>query len=1335
MDAETQELECKGTEKMVDRSSNSNIFCLHQIFESQADQTPHAPALQYGEEVFSYGELDKSANQFASMLRAEGVGPGKLVGLYCDRSADAIIAMLGVLKSGAGYVPIDPAFPEERIAYILKVAEIDILLVSTNLKKQAEKFCLNKLIDLENRQQLSKFSPTRIPVNEVCVDPTDLCYVIFTSGTTGKPKGVMTEHINAVEFIWSFHAECGLTPQDRVLQAFSLGFDGSVEEIWMAFSSGALLVVCPPEVTRMGDELARVMNENRVTFYSTVPTSLSMIRQDLPSVRILVVSGEPCPPELIDQWAVGGRRMLNVYGPTETTVNATIAECIPGRPVTIGKPLRGYEFYLMSKDYLPVPEGQAGELFIGGVGLARGYMAEPELTAKNFKKVIFEKNQPPKRLYRTGDLVQWGDNGELLFLGRIDTQVKIRGYRIELAEIESVLLGYPGIHSAIVNVHENDGVKELAAYVTVEKETDQSFKQELRGFLDERLPAYMIPRYLDILEEIPKLTSGKADRSKLPLPVCPLHRCNEDIMVAESEIEKNIAAEWQQIFGIDTVSMNDNFFTDLGGYSLMAAQMVSGLRRKHGYEVALREVYEHPTIKCLSQNVESSINLKTSKQEQASPEAGSPSAKEVFEASSPLKRWLATVFQAISLYGLYGMGVLPTTLSCLLYFFVRGDLITLKTAISLGLIVFFGYFPAMLLLSIAIKWLVIGRYKEGEYSIWSFYYFRWWLVTRFQALAGIAILEGTPLLNLYFKLMGARVGNRCVLDTALCAAFDLIEIGDDSCIGNETQMTGYRVENGMLKIGKIAIGERCFVGIHSYLGLNVSLENDACLGDLSSLQDDTIVQSGLSFSGSPARVTDVQLPDISSPSSSLNLSTCLLGAMQFVVVYGLQIFVLLTSIPSLLLLGYAFLKGSVFLKMISVLSAGPLAFLLFCLGIPLVKKLILNKVNPGVYSVNSWFYLRKWTIDSFTRMSRRLALPIYTTIYFPTWLRMLGAKIGPHAEIATVSQISPDLMEISEGSFFADGSIIGGRHFYRGHMEIAKSRVGNRSFIGNSAILPIGADVGDECLIGCLSTPPPNRETPKGSEWLGSPAFTLPFRKKVEGFDEHLTFRPTRKLIFQRCLVDLLRILLPLWIMMASGVGFILCSSWIYNALGLWMFLSMSSLVSLAMALFSALAVVVVKKVCMGTFVPIVKPLWSPFVWLNEAVNGAYESVMAPMLNPLLGTPYAAFFLRLLGCKVGKHVFLETTLFSEFDLVEIGDHCSVNLGAIIQNHLFEDRIMKASRIKIHDQANIGNMAVVLYDSEMNIKSSLAPLSLLMKGETLPEGTCSGGIPTSQNSIS
>ena len=364
------------------------------------------------------------------------------------------------------------------------------------------------------------------------------------------------------------------------------------------------------------------------------------------------------------------------------------------------------------------------------------------------------------------------------------------------------------------------------------------------------------------------------------------------------------------------------------------------------------------------------------------------------------------------------------------------------------------------------------------------------------------------------------------------------------------------------------------------------------------------------------------------------------------------------------------------------------------------------------------------------RASRAFLLPVFTTLYLPPWMRLLGARIGRHAELSTVWCFTPELLSAGAGSFFADGCFLGGRRSYGGRFELRANHVGSKSFVGNSAILPPGAGLGDNCLLGVLSAPPSRTETvPDGTDWLGSPAFALPNRHKVGGFDERETFSPTPKLYAQRALIDSCRVLIPaLSVMIIGGLG---ASALLlaYERSGAWLMLAIAPVVGLAM---SALAVAIVaglKWAVMGRFKPVIVPLWCRYVWLNEMVNGVYEFIMAPVVALFFGTPFAAPLLRLLGCRIGRDCYIASSLFSEFDLVEIGERVAINGGAVMQNHLFEDRIMKSSYLRIGDRCSVGNMAVVLYDGHMQSGAVLGPLSLLMKGEIVPPDTRWHGIPT------
>ena len=442
---------------------------------------------------------------------------------------------------------------------------------------------------------------------------------------------------------------------------------------------------------------------------------------------------------------------------------------------------------------------------------------------------------------------------------------------------------------------------------------------------------------------------------------------------------------------------------------------------------------------------------------------------------------------------------------------------------------------------------------------------------------------------------------------------------------------------------------------------------------------------------------------------------------------------LIPIIPFLALWYYAFADYGILAGSLALAVSVPLGVVVTCLFIAGLKKLVLPRANPGIYEMDSVFYLRKWVSDGIMKASRAILLPLYTTLYFPPWLRMLGAKIGPRAELSTVWNFAPELVDVGEESFFADGSIIGGKRVFRGRFEIGdepdrppqfrrkqrdssrRKRLGRRlPSWGSIHSARRNAAHSRTRRIGC-----------------GSPAFRLPHRPTVGNFTETETFKPSRKLYIQRAIVDACRILIPGYVGLFGAVMGTLAMYFLYTRKGLWMMIEVSPLIGFALSIYAVAVVVGLKKIVMGTFKPVIVPLWSMYVWLNEMVNGAYESVMSPAVAPFLGTPFAAPLLRAIGCKIGKHTYIETTLFSEWDLVEIGDYAALNAGAIIQNHLFEDRIMKSSYLKIGPECAVGNMAVVLYDSEMQRGASLGPLSLLMKGETLAPRTAWHGIPTTQ----
>ena len=492
---------------------------LHELFERQADTRPGATAMLCGGARMTYGTLERRSNQVARLLRERGVRRGDCVGLWLPRSMDVLVGLLGILKAGAAYVPLDPEYPADRVAFVLNDCRARAVVTNSAFAARGGGWNggVSTLALDQCAAELAAQPGERLRAAEVGSSPGDLCYVIYTSGTTGRPKGVEIEHRSACHFVRAEGQIFQARPEDRVFHGFSTAFDASVEEIWLAFFAGATLLIGTAEMMRAGAGLAPLLAEAGVTVLSCVPTLLAMMEEDVPSLRLLILGGEVCPPDLVKRWWKPSRRVVNTYGPTEATVVATFADCRPGKPVTIGRPMPNCFARILDGRLRTAPPGEAGELCLGGIGLARGYLGRPDLTAEKFIDWA-QDGESPMRLYRTGDLARRTPGGDLEFLGRADAQVKIRGYRVELSEIESVLLECPGVLAAAAALRDDvPGFPQLTGYV-VPRDQCAPDLEIIRGFLRSRLPPFMVPALLEILEALPVLPSGKVDRKSLPAP-------------------------------------------------------------------------------------------------------------------------------------------------------------------------------------------------------------------------------------------------------------------------------------------------------------------------------------------------------------------------------------------------------------------------------------------------------------------------------------------------------------------------------------------------------------------------------------------------------------------------------------------------------------------------------------------------------------------------------------------------------------------------------------------------------------------------------------------------
>jgi non-ribosomal peptide synthetase-like protein len=1316
-----------------DRSAYRNgPSLLHEYFERQVVRRLDRIAVECDGESMTYLELNEEANHIARLLRRRGVRRGSLVGLFLKKSCRLYAALLGILKAGAGYVPIDTKFPAGRVRAIFDDAGVAIVLSAGALAESLASHVSAEIIDLETAPRNDAVASDAPAVTM----PSDVCYVIYTSGSTGTPKGVVVEHRNAVNFVRAMRKDYGLTGKDRVYQGFSIAFDAAVEEVWAAFALGGTLVVPTDDVAVSTQDAADFINARGVTVFSTVPSFLALMEPDLPSVRLLIVGGEACQSGLVRRWARPGRRMLNTYGPTEATVVATTAVCLPDEPVLIGEPLSGYEIYVLDENRLPVKAGECGELYIGGASVARGYLNRPNLTAEKFIADPFGESG---RLYRTHDLVRMNKDGQLEFVGRADGQVKVRGFRIELSEIEAVLMEHPAIRLAAANVVHADTTPEIAAYVVLADGVAELERGDVCELIRNRVPDYMVPKYLDVLDELPTAVSGKVDRKQLPAPHSLLTNSKRDVVPPQTPLQRALVEAWERALLVSPISIRDDFFTDLHGHSLAAAKLVTQLRESlQTVRISVRDFYQHRTIESLAEylrgvGVSAGMQAATETDAQiAQVGAGRPAP---VQPRLPRMRWLCGLLQLVGLVGYYSVASYPIVLSIVLILKVLDGEVSWQVAAGLMTFLGFAVWPSWLLVSIALKWIVIGRYKPGRYPVWGFYYFRWWLVSRFQALSWSHMFVGTPLMSMYYRLMGAKVGKNCVIGTSLCVAFDLVDIGANASIGTDTHVLGYRVEDGWLILGNVAVGRDSFIGTHCCLGLNVKMDDETRLDDLSLLADGTVMAKGESRRGSPATLAAVGVPRAQRKQPRRG-SNILFGLIHLGLIYAMGYLLMLSLAPAAALIGYALYLRGPMTGIAVAFATVPVSIFWYLQLVILVKKICIGRIFPGTYSLHSADYVRFWFLRYLLDNTRHIVLPLYATVFLPRFLRQLGAKIGRMVEISTIMHAMPDLLEIGDGSFLADACIVGSQRIFHGVIEIRPNKIGKRTFVGNSALVPSGVDLGDNGLVGVMSTPPAGvRRLPNGTRWLGSPGFELPAIEQASCcFSAGRTFEPSFLLKTARGLVEALRILLPGAIAMGNVVLFCGAVVMLYRSRPLQDVFLLAPVAAFLLSLISLVSVAVLKQVFIGKFIPTLKPLWSGYVWFNEVVNALYETVAATALEPLLGTPFASSFFRLMGCKIGRWVFLESTLMSEFDLVRIGDRAALNLGCTIQPHLFEDRIMKADTITIGSGCSVGNMAVVLYSTEMRQGSSLGPLSVLMKGEGLPEVSRWYGIPTQPDSI-
>ncbi|MFP5391171.1 MAG: Pls/PosA family non-ribosomal peptide synthetase [Gammaproteobacteria bacterium] len=1304
---------------------------LADLLEATAAAMPARPALISAERVLTYAELDQLASLAASRLIEAGVKPGQIVALWMPRGIDLLVAQAAIAKTGAAWLPVDQDTPAERLLVCMDDAAAVGVITSAALRAQLPDAATVWLAeDLLSPRRAGEVLRRRGPVS-----PDAPAYVIYTSGSTGKPKGILISQRSICHFLRSENQVLGIGLEDRVYQGFSVAFDMSFEEIWIAYLVGASLWSAPREVTGDPEQLPRLLAANGVTVLHAVPTLLALFAEDVPGLRLINLGGEMCPDAVVERFARPGRQMFNTYGPTEATVSASLARLVPGRPITIGTPLPNYGLLVIAGEPgAPrlLPRGEVGELCITGPGLAAGYLGRPDLTGEKFLPNPGSTGVHDARLYRTGDLARIDADGEVVCLGRLDDQVKIRGFRVELGEIEAVLAQQSGVGTAAVLLTRIDGIDQLVAYLVpaAAAGADDLLGATLRHRLAEHLPPYMVPGRYELLDAMPRLTSGKIDRKALralPLAAQPMAEGESD--APETPAETALFAALARLFPGQPIRRQMDFFTDLGGHSFFAARLASALRADPAYaHVTVRDIYQHRSVGRIAEAL-------------AQEHAAAPMQAD-WSAPPAWRRWTCALAQAAAVPPLVTLRMAQWLAPFFTYHFYtggEGDTVTRAVAMSIG--VFLLATLMEFVVALAGKWLVAGRLRAGSYPLWGLAYFRWWLADRLVEAAPVYLLSGSSLYNWWLRALGAKVGRSVIIGSMTLRAPDLLAIGDGASIGNAVNFENARVERGRLLLGPVSVGADACVSSYAILEGNTSVGTQGHLEGQSALADGVHVPPARIWGGAPARDLGPFVASLP-PRPAVSRRRLAVEALFFVAgMLLVSTLFFMPVFPSFVLIDWfdehewlPWLQGHAITTELAryFVLAFPASAVLIALTL-LVSAAVrwgaLPRLNPGRAPVHSNTYCAKWLVSHIQESSLSVLHGIYATVFAPFWYRMLGAKVGRDAEISTALGVVPDMLTLGDETFIADAVMLGDEHIDGGWITMQPTVVSHRSFVGNGSYIPDGSILPERVLVGVHTHAPDNAQLSSGDTWLGSPAIHLPAREETAGFPENLTYRPSTLRRLGRTLVESFRIVSPHALVIAVGYTVVLAVMPDASE-SLWRSVTWDLAVAgLLYCIGNYLVVLAFKWLLLGRYRKRADPMWTGFVWLSEGVTNLYEGITVPnFMRYLRGTPWLPLAFNLLGCRIGKGVYMDTTDITEFDCVTIGDYSELNALSCPQTHLFEDRVMKIDHVTIGSKVYMGPRSAVLYSASVGDNARIGALTLVMKGEHIPPATSWSGLP-------
>ena len=1276
-------------------------------------------------QTMAYGELDALSTRLAHHLAGRVAGEA-VVALLIGRTSPLLyVAQIAVLKAGAAFTCLDPAFPDARMGEIIDdAAPVAVLADAAGLDRLDRLGLAAGLVC--DVAALARSAPpaTDLPV---AIDPARLAYVIYTSGTTGRPKGVEVEHRNIANLVASDMAEFALRPGDRVVQGSSSAYDSSLEEIWLALASGATLVVMDDAAARAGPDVVGWLQAERATVFCPPPTLLRASgcadpRAALPDLRLLYVGGEALPQDLADLWAAG-RRMVNGYGPTECAVTCMRYDVLPGHAVGIGRAVPGMTAHVLDDALAEVPAGERGELCMGGAGVARGYRHRPDLTVEKFI-------DHPRlgRLYRTGDLVDCDSEGVFFYHGRIDAQVKIRGYRVELGEIEARLAAHDGVRAAACRVQDGN---HLVAFIVPADAACPPDVEPMRAALARQVPAYMVPVQIGVIDALPTSVGGKLDRARLPMSVLAPTAGDRPVIAPVGEMETLIARAMADVLRRDhAVSVEDDFFADLGGDSLSAALLVTLLRDDVRTQwVTVSDIYETRTVRDLA------------RQAHALCEGDLPPPTELDQPRvGTVRPVLATVVQVGWLLGeLCVGGWIGWLVAFRLLPVVYGGLGPLGFVLAVPLLGLAGlalYLPLAVLFAVVVKWALVGRYRPIRARVWSGWYLRHWMVVAAARLIPWPLLQGSGLQKTILRALGARIGRGVHIHRGVDLArggWDMLDIGDHVAIGQDAMIGLADLDRGDVVIGPIVLEPGATLMTRAGIGGWCRMGAGSVLTALSVLNPGMAVPPGELWDGVPARNAG-HAPALPAPvADGLPEALWDMLAMGAEAVLGFAatlptqalalILCMLTGTPLADLWGWAWHPTFATRAGLVVLSLTVLSLPLTLVWSAVLLRLM-GRVRPGVVSRWSLAYLRAWLKAGMLALAGEW---LTGTLFWPRWLRLAGMDIGARCEISTITDVVPELVTIGAETFFADGIYLGGGTVSHGTVRLGHTHLGRNTFLGNHVVIAPGETLPDDILIG-IATPAHGIDIAGGEARFGHPAFELP-RREVVAVDRSLTFEPSALRFANRLFWEALRFVLPVLPVVLAAVWYRLLADMAGAVSPLAYALLVIPAVTLMPLAVLCLTVLTLKWGLIGRVRPGQHALWSCWCSRWDYVYVAWARYATRILRRLDGTLLLAVYLRAMGLTIGRRAVLGP-MFAQVvdpDMIAIGDGATV--VAFFQAHTFEDRVLKVDCVRIGAGATLARGTVPLYGAVIDDRTHVGAGSVVMKREHLLPGLRYQGVPS------